>query len=68
MQVPATDVGRVVDTTGAGDLYAAGFLWGLSRGYDVERCARIGAITAGEIISHVGARPEADLATLVAGV
>jgi sugar/nucleoside kinase (ribokinase family) len=64
--VPAEPVAAVVDTTGAGDLYAAGFLHGLVAGDDLERCARIGAIAAAEVISHVGARPEADLAALVA--
>jgi sugar/nucleoside kinase (ribokinase family) len=64
--VPAEPVDEVVDTTGAGDLYAAGFLHGLVSGDDLERCARIGAIAAAEVISHVGARPEADLAALVA--
>jgi sugar/nucleoside kinase (ribokinase family) len=56
---------HVVDTTGAGDLYAAGFLYGLTHGMDVATCGRIGAIAAAEVISHFGARPEADLAALV---
>jgi sugar/nucleoside kinase (ribokinase family) len=56
----------VVDTTGAGDLFAAGFLFGLTRGLDDGRCARLGAIAAAEVISHVGARPEADLIEMVA--
>lgn len=60
--VAADPVEEVVDTTGAGDLYAAGFLFGYSRGYDVERCARLGSMAAAEVISHMGARPEADLA------
>ncbi len=64
-RVPATRV-RVVDTTGAGDLFAAGFLAGLARGADDATCARMGCAAAGEIISHMGARPEADLAALVA--
>ena len=64
-QVNAVPVRRVVDTTGAGDLYAAGFLFGITHGYDVAASGRIGAIAAGEIISHVGARPEADLQKLV---
>ena len=63
--VPAERVERVVDTTGAGDLYAAGFLHGLTAGRDLATCGRIGAICAAEIISHVGARPEAPLAELV---
>jgi sugar/nucleoside kinase (ribokinase family) len=64
-QVNAVPVERVVDTTGAGDLYAAGFLFGITHGYDIAASGRIGAIAAGEIISHVGARPEADLHELV---
>lgn len=64
-RVPATRV-RVVDTTGAGDLFAAGFLAGLVRGADDAACARMGCAAAGEVISHIGARPEADLAALVA--
>jgi sugar/nucleoside kinase (ribokinase family) len=57
---------EVVDSTGAGDLYAAGFLYGLTRGDDLERCARMGSLAAAEVISHVGARPEADLSALFA--
>ena len=49
---------RVVDTTGAGDLYAAGFLYGLTHGYDLGTCGRLGALAAAEVISHLGARPE----------
>jgi sugar/nucleoside kinase (ribokinase family) len=49
---------KVVDTTGAGDMYAAGFLFGLSRGYDLAAAGRLGAFAAGEIIGHIGARPE----------
>jgi sugar/nucleoside kinase (ribokinase family) len=65
-EVPAEPVARVVDTTGAGDLFAAGFLFGHVRGRAVADCLRIGAICAAEIISHFGARPEADLQALVA--
>jgi sugar/nucleoside kinase (ribokinase family) len=54
----------VVDTTGAGDLFAAGFLYGLTHAHDLERCARLGALAAAEVISHTGARPEADLRAL----
>ena len=64
-QVDAVAVPRVVDTTGAGDLYAAGFLFGITHGYDIAASGRIGAIAAGEIIGHVGARPEAYLRELV---
>ncbi len=64
--VPAVPVDRVVDTTGAGDLYAAGFLHGLVLGLDPATCAQLGAAAAAEVISHVGARPETSLADLVA--
>ena len=57
---------RLVDTTGAGDLYAAGVLFGLARGFGPAECGRLGAIAAAEIIGHYGARPEARLADLVA--
>ena len=66
LSVPADPVARVVDTTGAGDLYAAGFLYGLTHGQDPERCARLGGLCAAEIISHVGARPQDELRTLAA--
>jgi sugar/nucleoside kinase (ribokinase family) len=65
-EVAAEPVERVVDTTGAGDLFAAGFLYGHVRGRPVAECLRIGSICAAEIISHYGARPEADLKALVA--
>lgn len=64
-EVPAEPVDKVVDTTGAGDLFAAGFLLGNVRGRPLGECLKIGAICAAEIISHYGARPEADLAKLV---
>ena len=64
--VAAAPVARVVDTTGAGDLYASGFLFGLTRGLPLPTCGRIGSLCAAEIISHVGARPERDLTQLVA--
>lgn len=66
--VPAEPAARVVDTTGAGDLYAAGFLYGWTRGAAPAVCGKLGAIAAAEIISHVGARPEADLKALIKGV
>jgi sugar/nucleoside kinase (ribokinase family) len=63
--VPAAPVAKVVDTTGAGDLYAAGFLYGFTHGKSLAECARLGGIAAAEIISHVGARPETPLKDLV---
>ena len=63
--VDAEPVDHVVDTTGAGDAYAAGFLWALARGLRLEACARVAAVCAAEVISHVGARPETSLAELV---
>lgn len=65
--VDAAPVAEVVDTTGAGDLFAAGFLFGLTNGYGLYDSGRIGAIAAAEVISHVGARPEQNLAELIAG-
>jgi len=64
--VEAEPIDKVVDTTGAGDLFAAGFLFGHVRGEEPARCLKRGAIAAAEIISHYGARPEADLAKLMA--
>jgi sugar/nucleoside kinase (ribokinase family) len=64
--VPAVPVARVVDTTGAGDLYASGFLYGLTQGRDLPTCARLGGLCAAEVISHFGARPEEPLAALAA--
>ena len=63
--IEAAPIGRLVDTTGAGDLYAAGFLLGLARGFDLARCGRLASLTAGEILGHYGARPEADIAPFV---
>ncbi|MEJ2409155.1 MAG: adenosine kinase [Novosphingobium sp.] len=64
-QVAAEPIDKVVDTTGAGDLFAAGFLFGHVRGKPVEDCLRMGAICASEIISHYGARAEASLKDLI---
>jgi sugar/nucleoside kinase (ribokinase family) len=58
--VPAEPIGQLIDTTGAGDLFAAGFLLGTARGKSLERSLRLGAIAAAEVIQHYGARPEAD--------
>ena len=66
VDVPAAPVERLVDTTGAGDLYAAGFLHGLTRGRPLAECAALGSLAASEVIAHLGARPQADLAALAA--
>ena len=68
IECPAEPVPHVVDTTGAGDLYAAGFLHGLASGRDLATCARLGSVAAAEIISHIGARPQVPLASLVDGL
>jgi len=65
-EVAAARVSEVVDTTGAGDLYAAGFLFGLTHGEPLARCGQLGSLCAAEVISHVGARPQRQLAELVA--
>jgi len=62
--VPANPIDRLVDATGAGDLFAAGFLVGLSRGADNRTAARLGALAAAEVIQHLGARPETSLKDL----
>jgi sugar/nucleoside kinase (ribokinase family) len=61
IEVPAHPVKSVVDVTGAGDLYAAGFLFGHTTGKPLAHCARLGSLAAAEVISHVGARPEVNL-------
>ena len=66
VEVPAEPVARVVDTTGAGDLFAAGFLHGQASGRDLRTSLRLGALCAAEIIAHYGARPEVDLKALAA--
>jgi adenosine kinase len=58
---PAYPVNKVVDVTGAGDLFAAGFLFGFTHGKSLPRCAQLGALAAAEVISHIGARPEVGL-------
>jgi len=62
--VRAAPVERVVDATGAGDLFAAGFLVGLSRGADHRAAARLGTLAAAEVIQHIGARPQTSLKAL----
>ncbi len=65
VEIPAASVDKVVDTTGAGDLFAAGFLSARCRGRDLRGCLEAGSLCAAEVISHFGARPEADLRGLV---
>jgi sugar/nucleoside kinase (ribokinase family) len=62
--VPAFPIEKLVDTTGAGDLFAAGFLFGLVRGASHEDCGRLGALAAAEVIQHIGARPQTSLKEL----
>jgi adenosine kinase len=64
--VPAAPIEKLVDATGAGDLFAAGFLTGLARGRDHQTAARLGALAAAEVIQHIGARPEVSLKELAA--
>ncbi|MCX7620293.1 MAG: adenosine kinase [Acidimicrobiales bacterium] len=64
IEIPAFPVDEVIDTTGAGDLYAAGFLYGYTAGRGLEAAGRLGALAASEVISHLGARPERRLAEL----
>ena len=65
IEIPAEEIGGVIDTTGAGDLYASGVLFGLSQGFSLEKSGKIGSIAAAEVISHLGPRPETDLIELV---
>jgi sugar/nucleoside kinase (ribokinase family) len=67
VEVAPEPVAQVVDTTGAGDQYAAGVLFGLARGADLATCGRLGSLAASEVISHVGPRPSRPLAELAAG-
>jgi adenosine kinase len=62
--VPAFPIRAIVDTTGAGDLFAAGFLFGLVRGASYENAGRLGALAAAEVIQHIGARPQVSLKEL----
>jgi sugar/nucleoside kinase (ribokinase family) len=59
----AHPVSKVIDVTGAGDLYAAGFLYGFTQKFELQRCAALGSLAAAEVISHTGARPEINLGT-----
>jgi len=60
--VPAHPIKKLVDATGAGDLFASGFLYGFTKGKPLDHCARLGGLAAAEVISHIGARPEVNLA------
>lgn len=66
VEAPAFGIDNLVDTTGAGDLFAAGYLFGLANGAAYEKCARLGAMAAAEVIQHIGARPEESLKDLAA--
>jgi sugar/nucleoside kinase (ribokinase family) len=66
LEIRAEPVVKVVDTTGAGDLYAAGFLFGLTQRAPLHECGRLGSLAAAEIVSHFGARPQSDLRSLLA--
>lgn len=63
--IEAVKPARLLDTTGAGDLFAAGFLYGLTHGRDIAGCARIGALAASEVIAHLGPRPQSDMKALL---
>ncbi len=66
IDIPAAPVSKVIDTTGAGDQFAAGFLYGFTEGKDLETCGKLGALSAAEVISHIGPRPELKYADLIA--
>ncbi len=68
IEVAAHPIAELVDTTGAGDLYASGFLYGFSQGADLAKCGALGSLAASEVIGHIGARPVADLRVLAAGI
>lgn len=65
IEVEAVAVDEIVDTTGAGDQYAAGFLYGYSQGFELAACGRLGSLAAAEVIGHMGARPSISLQSLV---
>ena len=65
IEINPVQVDRVVDTTGAGDLYAGGFLFGMAKGKDLATCGNYASIAAAEIISHYGARPLVKLSNLI---
>jgi fructokinase len=66
LAIPPFHLGNLVDTTGAGDLYAAGFLYGYTQGADLEHCGRLGSLCAGQVVTQLGPRPQGSLPDLVA--
>jgi fructokinase len=66
LAIPPFHLGDLVDTTGAGDLYAAGFLYGYTQGADLEHCGRLGSLCAGQVVTQLGPRPQGSLTDLVA--
>ena len=66
LHIPAEHVEKIVDTTGAGDQYAAGFMYGLSQGRSMHECGRLASLAAAEVISHYGPRPQVSLKELAA--
>ncbi|ONI81391.1 adenosine kinase [Actinosynnema sp. ALI-1.44] len=67
-EIPAEPVAQVVDSTGAGDAYAAGFLYGHTQGHDLPTCGRLGSVVASEVLSHLGSRPLVSLVELCAPI
>ncbi len=65
-EIAAAKVDKVIDTTGAGDQFAAGFLYGFTEGKDLETCGKLGALSAAEVIAHIGPRPEISYSDLIA--
>jgi len=65
LEIPAHPIEKLVDSTGAGDLFAAGFLFGLTNGRNLEDCAHIASLAAAEVIQHIGPRPQTSLADLI---
>ena len=66
VDIPAAPVSKVLDTTGAGDQFAAGFLYGFTEGKNIETCGKLGALAAAEVIQQIGPRPATALSSLIA--